>query len=143
MAETGSAPLLVAAAALLDGQGRVLVQRRPAGKAMAGLWEFPGGKLEPGETPEAALVRELREELGIDVPEAALRPACFAGAPLGDRRLLLLLYMVERWTGEPVALEADALAWVSTAELRSLPMPPADEPLIAPLAALIRARADE
>lgn len=140
MTEAGSAPLLVAAAALLDGEGRVLVQRRPAGKAMAGLWEFPGGKLEPGETPEMALARELREELGIGVEEEALRPACFASAPLGGRRLLLLLYLVERWTGTPVALEADALAWVSTAELRLLPMPPADEPLIPPLEALIRSR---
>lgn len=132
-------PLLlpVVAAALVGDSGRVLLQRRPANKAMAGLWEFPGGKVEPGETPEAALARELAEELGIAVPRHALRPACFASAPLGPRHLLLLLYLVERWEGEPRALEADALVWATPAEMRVLPMPPADEPLVDLLERLI------
>jgi 8-oxo-dGTP diphosphatase len=123
-------PLIVVAAAMSGRDGRVLVQRRPEGKAMAGLWEFPGGKLEPGETPEAALGRELREELGVEVDPDVLKPACFASAPLGDRRLLLLLYLLDEWAGEPRALEASALAWVTVAEMRDMPMPPADRPLV-------------
>ena len=132
-------PLLlpVVAAALVDVDGRVLLQQRPAGKSLAGLWEFPGGKIEPGETPEAALIRELDEELGIAVPHACLAPATFASAPLGDRHLLLLLYITRKWSGVPRALEATALQWVRPAEMHALPMPPADRPLIGLLDALI------
>jgi 8-oxo-dGTP diphosphatase len=120
----------VVAAALVDGEGRVLLQRRPPGKQMADLWEFPGGKIEPGETPEAALVRELAEELAITVDPATFTPLTFASANLGERHLLLLLYVVRRWHGEPQALEASALAWVRPAAMRDLPMPPADVPLV-------------
>ena len=123
----------VVAAALMDADGRVLLQRRPPGKQMADLWEFPGGKIEPGETPEAALVRELAEELAIGVDPAELVPLTFASAGLGERHLLLLLYVVRRWQGVPQALEASALAWVAPAAMRSLPMPPADVPLVAML----------
>lgn len=120
----------VAAAALIDGAGRVLVQQRPPGRQMGGLWEFPGGKLEPGETPEAALVRELAEELGIAVAPGDLVPATFASAPLGDRHLLLLLYVCRTRTGEPQALDAVALRWATPDEMRDLPMPPADAPFV-------------
>ncbi|PAX08504.1 (deoxy)nucleoside triphosphate pyrophosphohydrolase [Sphingomonas lenta] len=140
MAKNLEAPttlLPVVAAALVDGDGRVLLQRRPPGKAMAGLWEFPGGKVEPGESPERALVRELAEELEIVVDPACVRPACFASAALGERHLILLLYVVDEWTGEPRAVEASGLAWVRPAEMRALPMPPADEPLIDLLARLM------
>ena len=132
-------PLLlpVVAAALVDVEGRVLLQQRPPGKSLAGLWEFPGGKVEPGETPEAALIRELEEELAIVVPHACLAPATFASAPLGDRHLLLLLYITRKWTGVPRALEATALRWVRPNEMHALPMPPADRPLIGLLDALI------
>jgi 8-oxo-dGTP diphosphatase len=126
----GSSILLVAAAALIDRHGAVLVQQRPAGKALAGLWEFPGGKVEPGETPEAALVRELAEELGIAVETATLRPIAFATHPAGERHLVLLLYLISVWRGEPRAIEAAALRWAAPAVLRTLPMPPADAPLI-------------
>lgn len=129
--------LLVAAAALIDPAGQVLVQQRPAGKAMAGLWEFPGGKREPGETPEAALARELAEELGIVVDPADCHPAAFASAPMGDRHLLLLLYVVRRWRGEVRAIEASALRWAVPAALADLPMPPADRPLVAALTRLL------
>ena len=134
-----AAPLLlpVVAAALVDLEGRVLLQQRPEGKSLAGLWEFPGGKIEPGETPEAALIRELEEELAIVVPHACLAPATFASAPLGDRHLLLLLYITRKWTGLPRALEATALRWVRPNEMHALPMPPADRPLIGLLDALI------
>jgi 8-oxo-dGTP diphosphatase len=128
--------LLVVAAALADGDGRILLQQRPEGKAMAGLWEFPGGKVEDGERPEAALARELREELGIALDPARLVPACFASAPLGERHLILLLYICRAWDGEPRPLHATALQWARTADMRSLPMPPADEPLIGLLEAL-------
>ena len=127
----------VVAAALIDRAGRVLVQQRPPGKMMAGLWEFPGGKLEPGETPEAALIRELDEELGITVSAAALSPAAFASEPLGGRHLLLLLYICRDWAGEAQALDAVALDWVDIAGLRALAMPPADRPLIDLLEALL------
>ena len=128
-------PLLlpVVAAALVDRAGRVLVQQRRPGGAMAGLWEFPGGKIEPGEAPEAALVRELDEELGIVGAGASRGPLACASAPLGRRHLLRLLYLCRNWHGEPRAIEAMALRWCGPAALRDLPMPPADLPLIAVL----------
>ena len=134
-----AAPALlhVAAAALIDPDGRVLVQQRPAGGAMAGLWEFPGGKLEPGETPEAALVRELDEELGIAVEHACLAPAAFASEALGDHHLLLLLYACRKWSGTPHARHAEAMRWLRPVELHRLDMPPADRPLIGLLEALV------
>jgi 8-oxo-dGTP diphosphatase len=122
--------MTVVAAALTDARNRVLLQQRAPGRAMAGLWEFPGGKVDDGELPEAALVRELREELGIEVDPAGLRPACFASAPLGDRHMILLLYLCGRWRGEPRPLDAVALRWERPAAMRALAMPPADEPLI-------------
>lgn len=125
------------AAALVDRDGRILVQQRPEGLSMAGLWEFPGGKLEPGETPEQALIRELAEELAIDVDHACLAPACFASEALGDKHLLLLLYVCRKWRGTPVAQHASALRWVRPVELHALDMPPADKPLIGLLEALI------
>ncbi len=135
---TKNAELLhVVAVALIDDEGRVLVQQRPAGKPMAGLWEFPGGKIEPGETPEAALIRELHEELGIDVAQAGLTPAVFASEPLGGRHLLLLVYLCREWRGTPIAHHAEALQWVRPAELHGLAMPPADAPLIPLLEALL------
>ncbi|WP_380785845.1 (deoxy)nucleoside triphosphate pyrophosphohydrolase [Sphingomonas sp. R86521] len=139
MTDVGVSSLLlpVVAAALVDRDGRVLLQQRPEGKSLAGLWEFPGGKVEAGETPEVALIRELEEELGIAVPHACLAPGAFASAPLGDRHLLLLLYIARKWVGVPRALEATALKWVRPAEMYALPMPPADRPLIGLLDALI------
>ncbi len=125
------------AAALADGEGRVLLQRRAPGRAMAGLWEFPGGKVEPDERPEAALVRELKEELGIKVDVAALMPAAFASADNAGRHMLLLLYLCRHWRGEPRPLDAAELAWVLPVDMAALPMPPADEPLIPLLARLI------
>lgn len=130
-------PLVVVAAALVDRDGRLLVQQRPEGTPMAGLWEFPGGKLEAGETPEQALIRELAEELAIDVEAACLAPACFASEALGNRHLLLLLYVCRKWRGTPVAQHATALRWVRPIELHALAMPPADAPLIGLLEALI------
>ena len=127
------AGLFVVAVALVDAAGRVLVQERPTGKQMAGLWEFPGGKVEPGETPEDALVRELAEELGITVAADALRPLTFASEPLADRHLLLLLYLCRAWDGEPQPLDAVALAWHAPSALRGLAMPPADLPFVAAL----------
>jgi len=129
--------LIVVAAALIDSDGRILVQQRPQGKAMAGLWEFPGGKVEAGELPEAALIRELHEELGIDVQHACLAPACFASEALGDRHMILLLYICRKWQGIPRALEAPAIQWVRPVELHRLDMPPADRPLIGLLDALV------
>ena len=127
--------LIVVAAALIGEDGRVLLQQRAPGRQMEGLWEFPGGKVEPGERPEAALRRELEEELGILVGEVT--PAIFASAELGPRHLLLLLYMCRAWEGEPEALDAVALRWATPAEMRELDMPPADEPLIPMLEALL------
>jgi 8-oxo-dGTP diphosphatase len=128
--------LLVSAVALVDGEGRVLVQQRSAGP-LEGLWEFPGGKIEPGETPAAALVRELAEELGIDVEAACLAPAAFASEPLGTRHLLLLLHVCRKWKGVPRPIEAAALKWVRPVELHALPMPEPDRPLIGLLEALV------
>jgi 8-oxo-dGTP diphosphatase len=136
-AGTAFAPLIVVAAALIDADGRVLVQQRPADKSMAGLWEFPGGKIEPDETPEAALVRELQEELGIETQTSCLAPAGFASEPLGERHLILLLYICRKWRGIPQPLEAPAIRWVRPIGLHDLPMPPADKPLIGLLDALI------
>ncbi|HVF93930.1 MAG TPA: (deoxy)nucleoside triphosphate pyrophosphohydrolase [Sphingomonas sp.] len=142
MANDGAAAglLLVVAAALTDPEGRVLLQQRPPGKHLAGLWEFPGGKIEPGETPEAALVRELREELGIAVNAAALTPVTFASAAAGSRHLILMLYRVETWAGTPQPLDATALRWDHPAAMHALPMPPADVPLVEALCASERGR---
>jgi 8-oxo-dGTP diphosphatase len=129
--------LTVVAAALIRADGLVLLQQRAPHRAMAGLWEFPGGKIEPGETPERALARELKEELGIAVDPAAFSPAAFASAPLGERHLLLLLYTARSWTGEPVALDASDLRWASIEEMRVLAMPPADVPLVEALSLLL------
>jgi len=129
--------LLVVAAALIDAEGRVLVQQRAPHRSMPGLWEFPGGKIEPEETPEQALVRELAEELGIGVAPEALQPVAFASAPLGARHLLLLLYATRQWTGDPQALDASAIRWARVEELRTLPMPPADVPLVEAMARLL------
>jgi 8-oxo-dGTP diphosphatase len=120
----------VVAAALIDADGQVLVQKRAVNRSMAGLWEFPGGKVEPGERPEDALARELDEELGIIVRPDDLTPLSFASAPLGDRHLLLLLYVCRKWLGEPSALDAEAVQWSSIDALQSFDMPPADIPLV-------------
>jgi 8-oxo-dGTP diphosphatase len=129
--------LTVVAAALVDGAGHVLLQRRAEGRAMAGLWEFPGGKVEPDERPEAALVRELREELGIEVAEADLAPAAFASADNGGRHMLLLLFLCRSWRGSPQALDAAALQWLRPGEMARVPMPPADVPLVEALLRLV------
>ena len=129
--------MTVVAAALIRADACVLLQQRAPHRSMAGLWEFPGGKVEPGETPEAALARELEEELGILTDPAALAPAAFASAPLGERHLLLLLYTAHQWQREPAALDASALRWVSVEEMRGLAMPPADMPLVETLSALL------
>ena len=122
--------VLVAACALIDGDGCVLLARRPEGKRMAGLWEFPGGKLEPGETPEQALIRELREELAIDVSEACLAPFAFASHAYTDFHLLMPLYVCRRWTGIPRPREGQTLAWVGADALDRYAMPDADKPLV-------------
>jgi len=124
---------LVVAVALIDIDGRVLLAQRPEGKAMAGLWEFPGGKVQPGETPETALIRELKEELGIDVAEACLAPLSFASHRYDRFHLLMPLYACRRWTGSPEAREGQRLAWVRPQKLEHYPMPPADKPLVAML----------
>ena len=129
--------MIVVAAALADGDGRVLLQQRAPGRAMAGLWEFPGGKVEAGELPEPALARELAEELGIRVELDALIPACFASAPVGECQMILLLYLCRCWDGEPRPLDASALKWLRPAEMEAAEMPPADRPLIALLDALL------
>jgi 8-oxo-dGTP diphosphatase len=125
--------LLVAACALVDIDRRILIAQRPEGKSMAGLWEFPGGKVEEGETPEATLVRELNEELGIETKEACLAPLTFASHTYENFHLLMPLYVCRRWTGVPQAREGQGLKWVKAVELRSYPMPAADIPLIPPL----------
>ena len=122
--------LLVSAVALIDPEGRVLLAQRPAGKALAGLWEFPGGKVEPSETPEAALIRELHEELGIDTWKSCLAPLTFASHSYQDFHLLMPLFACRRWDGIVQGREGQALAWVRPDRLRDYPMPPADLPLI-------------
>jgi 8-oxo-dGTP diphosphatase len=122
--------VLVVACALVDADGRVLIAQRPEGKALAGLWEFPGGKLEPNERPEAALIRELHEEIGIIVQEACLAPLTFASHAYNDFHLLMPLYICRRWEGLAVAREGQQLAWVRANKLRDYPMPAADIPLI-------------
>jgi 8-oxo-dGTP diphosphatase len=137
MAATGAdAPLpvvLVVAVALVDVDGRVLLAQRPVGKAMAGLWEFPGGKVQPGEAPEAALIRELSEELGIDVTEGCLAPLTFASHRYETFHLLMPLYVCRRWQGQAAAREGQSLAWVRPQKLDHFAMPPADKPLVAML----------
>ena len=127
----------VAACALIDVDGRVLLAQRPEGKSMAGLWEFPGGKIEAGETPEQSLIRELEEELGITVKEACLAPLTFASHSYPDFHLLMPLYVCRRWDGMVTAREGQSLAWVRPNRLRDYPMPPADLPLIPHLTALL------
>ena len=122
--------VLVSAVALIDGDGRVLLAERPEGKSMAGLWEFPGGKVEPGETPEAALIRELHEELGIDTWQSCLAPLTFASHTYEDFHLLMPLFACRKWNGIVSAQEGQRLTWVRPARLRDYPMPPADLPLI-------------
>jgi 8-oxo-dGTP diphosphatase len=122
--------VLVAALALIDEDGRVLLTQRPEGKSLAGLWEFPGGKVEPGETPEAALIREIREELGVELRQPCLAPLTFASHSYDDFHLLMPLYICRRWEGDVESLEGQALAWVRANRLRDYPMPPADLPLI-------------
>ena len=125
--------ILVVACALVDGDGRVLVAERPAGKNMAGLWEFPGGKVEADETPEAALIRELKEELSIDVTAACLAPLSFASHAYDDFHLLMPLYVCRKWDGQIVPREGQNTKWLRPRDLFDLPMPPADKPLIAAL----------
>jgi 8-oxo-dGTP diphosphatase len=122
--------VLVSAVALIDSDGRVLLAQRPEGKSMAGLWEFPGGKVEQGETPEVALIRELQEELGIDTWASCLAPLTFASHTYENFHLLMPLYACRRWNGTPQSREGQALKWVRANELRNYPMPPADIPLI-------------
>jgi 8-oxo-dGTP diphosphatase len=141
MAATAAEPVpplvLVAAVVLVDADGRVLLAQRPEGKSMAGLWEFPGGKLDSGETPEAALIRELREELGIDVAASCLAPFTFASHAYPDFHLLMPLYLCRKWSGIPLAREGQRLTWVRPARLADYPMPPADKPMIAMLRDLL------
>ena len=129
--------VLVAACALVDADARVLIAQRPPDRSMAGLWEFPGGKVEAGERPEETLIRELEEELGIAVNEACLAPLTFASHSYPDFHLLMPLYVCRRWQGTPHGREGQALKWVRPIALRGYPMPPADLPLIAPLIELL------
>ncbi len=129
--------VLVVAVALVDADGRVLIARRPEGKAMAGLWEFPGGKLRPGETPEAALIRELEEELGIDVAQSCLAPLTFASHDYGSFHLLMPLYVCRVWQGSVTPREGQELKWLRPARLGDYAMPPADVPLVAMLRDLL------
>jgi 8-oxo-dGTP diphosphatase len=137
MAETSLPILTVVAVALVDADGRVLLAQRPPGKPMAGLWEFPGGKIHADESPEAALIRELKEELDIDVTEACLAPFTFASHRYEAFHLLMPLYVCRRWNGILRAVEGQALAWVRPAKLGGYPMPPADKPLVAMLQDLL------
>jgi 8-oxo-dGTP diphosphatase len=136
-ADTSPRIVLVSAVALVDADGRVLLAQRPADKAMAGLWEFPGGKVNPGETPEAALIRELSEELGIDVTASCLAPFTFASHSYPDFHLLMPLYLCRKWSGVAIPREGQRLAWVRPARLGDYPMPPADAPLVAMLRDLL------
>ena len=136
-AVSGKPIVLVSAVALIDADSRVLLARRPEGKAMAGLWEFPGGKLQEGETPEAALIRELAEELGIDTHESCLAPIGFASHAYDDFHLLMPLFVCRVWEGTPAPREGQELAWVRPNALRDYPMPPADVPLVAQLQDLL------
>ena len=129
--------ILVSAVALVDADGRVLLARRPPGKSMAGLWEFPGGKVEPGETPEAALIRELKEELGIDTKESCLAPFTFASHAYEKFHLLMPLYVCRRWTGTVEPREGQELTWARPARLGDYEMPTADKPLVAMLRDLL------
>lgn len=129
--------LLVAACALVDPDGRVLLAQRPEGKSLAGLWEFPGGKVEAGETPEACLIRELREELGVDTWASCLAPLSFASHAYPDFHLLMPLYVCRRWTGTARGREGQRLAWARPQALADYPMPPADVPLVAALRDLL------
>ena len=128
--DTAKKLVMVSACALIDTDRRVLIAQRPEGKPMAGLWEFPGGKVEPGETPEAALIRELHEELGIDTWESCLAPLSFASHTYDSFHLLMPLFACRRWQGEAEPREGQRLAWVRPKEMRRYPMPPADLPLI-------------
>lgn len=130
MSDAARSILLVAACALIDSDGRILLAQRPEGKSLAGLWEFPGGKVEPGETPEESLVRELHEELGITTKVACLAPLSFASHTYEKFHLLMPLYVCRRYEGIPHGREGQALKWVKPQALREYPMPPADEPLI-------------
>lgn len=125
--------VLVAAVALVDPDNRVLIAQRPEGKPMAGLWEFPGGKVQPGETPEAALIRELKEELGIDVTESCLGPFTFASHAYADFHLLMPLFLCRKWKGIVRGMEGQALKWVLPPRIADYPMPAADKPLVAML----------
>jgi 8-oxo-dGTP diphosphatase len=133
----GKPTLLVAACALIDVDGRILICKRPAGKQLAGMWEFPGGKVESGETPEQCLIRELDEELGIKVTHACLAPFVFASHAYDSFHLLMPLYLCRRWEGFVTAKEHEALAWVRAEQMQDYPMPPADAPLVAWLRDLI------
>jgi len=137
MPATAPELVLVVACALVDADGRVLVARRPEGRSMAGLWEFPGGKLEPGETPEACLVRELREELGIDTEESCLAPFTFVSHAYESFHLLMPLYVCRIWRGLPRPREGQELRWLRPQDLERLAMPPADRPLVAMLRDLL------
>jgi 8-oxo-dGTP diphosphatase len=125
----------VAAVALLDADGRILFVQRPEGKPMAGLWEFPGGKIEPGETPEQAVVREIREELGVEVCERCLEPLNFVSHAYENFHLVMVLYLCRKWEGIPQGLEGQAMQWKYVKDVRDLPMPPADLPLVRALLA--------
>ena len=138
MADASGKPvILVAAVALIDVDGRVLLAERPAGKHLAGMWEFPGGKVQSGETPETALIRELDEELGVDVEASCLAPFTFASHPYPEFHLLMPLYVCRKWSGIVTAREGQRLKWVRPAQLADYPMPPADKPLVAMLRDLL------
>ena len=133
MTETAARTVLVSACALIDADGRVLMAKRPEGKPMAGLWEFPGGKIEPGETPEAALVRELEEELGVNTNESCLAPLNFVSHSYPTFHLIMMLFICRKWSGVAEGREGQELKWVRPSALTDLPTPPADVPLIATL----------